>query len=216
MGTRKRSSREQIVTKAEDCKLTKRFVDRTGFVNGYLKVVDFAGKNKHSQAVWRCECSACGRDDAYVVSGDLKRNKTCGCGMHNKNKLSKHPHHQKGKDSPYWTGHGDISGYRWRKIKDSVKRGNGRVLPFEVTIEEVWELFLKQERKCALTGIPLEFGTKAREYGTASLDRIDSDKGYTLGNVQWVHKDINAMKLDLSLTSFLEYCKLITEHTQKH
>ena len=58
MGTRKYSSKEKIVTKAEDCKFTKRFVDRTGSVNGYLKVVDFAGKNKYSQAVWKCECSA--------------------------------------------------------------------------------------------------------------------------------------------------------------
>ena len=213
MGTRKYSSKEKIVTKAEDCKFRKSFVDRTGSVNGYLKVVDFAGKNKYSQAVWKCECSACGRDDVYVNSGDLKRNKTCGCGLHNTNKLSKHPHHQKGKDSPYWTGHGDISGYRWNKIKQTAKK---RDIPFETTIEEVWELFLKQEKKCALTGIPLVLGQRAREYGTASLDRIDSNKGYILDNLQWVHKDINFMKQDLPLTSFLEYCKLITENTQKH
>ena len=44
---------------------------------------------------------------------------------------------------------------------------------------------------------------------TASIDRIDSSKGYERGNVQFVHKDINAMKWNLSLAKFMEYCKLI-------
>lgn len=47
---------------------------------------------------------------------------------------------------------------------------------------------------------------------TASLDRIDSSKGYLENNVQWVHKDINWMKQDYSHEEFLQYCKLIYEN----
>jgi hypothetical protein len=41
---------------------------------------------------------------------------------------------------------------------------------------------------------------------TASLDRIDSSKGYIEGNLQWVHKDVNIMKMDLSQVEFIDYC----------
>jgi hypothetical protein len=35
-------------------------------------------------------------------------------------------------------------------------------------------------------------------HGTARLDMIDPAKGYVEGNVQWIHKDIQAMKGDFS------------------
>lgn len=49
------------------------------------------------------------------------------------------------------------------------------------------------------------------EEQTASLDRIDSSKGYIPGNVQWVHKDVNKMKLALSEKRLLELCTLIVQ-----
>lgn len=53
----------------------------------------------------------------------------------------------------------------------------------------MWELFLKQRGKCALTGEDLKLGYKNNQ--TASLDRIDNSIGYEKNNIQWVHKDIN-------------------------
>jgi hypothetical protein len=41
---------------------------------------------------------------------------------------------------------------------------------------------------------------------TASLDRIDSSKGYTIENVQWVHAIINNMKWDMPQSEFLSFC----------
>lgn len=48
----------------------------------------------------------------------------------------------------------------------------------------------------------------------ASLDRIDSDKGYIEGNVQWLHKWVNLMKSDFTQDEFLNYCRLIIEHNK--
>ena len=45
----------------------------------------------------------------------------------------------------------------------------------------------------------------------ASLDRVDSSKGYTEENVQWVHKDIQRMKSDLSPKRFTELCQLVAQ-----
>ena len=46
----------------------------------------------------------------------------------------------------------------------------------------------------------------------ASLDRIDSSKGYIEGNVQWVHQNINMMKNKFDNQYFIEMCKLITKN----
>lgn len=66
-------------------------------------------------------------------------------------------------------------------------------------------LFVNQKQLCALSHLPLEMKS------TASLDRIDNARGYIKGNVQWVHKDINFMKQDLSQEEFIEYCQLISQ-----
>ena len=85
-----------------------------------------------------------------------------------------------------------------------------RKLDFDLDIKYVWKLFLKQNRKCALTGETLKFSTKCWSHdATASLDRIDSLKGYVKGNVQWVHKEINMMKQQYSMDMFLDWCKKI-------
>lgn len=47
---------------------------------------------------------------------------------------------------------------------------------------------------------------------TASVDRIDSTKGYTPDNVQWVDKRINFMKQHFSQVEFVELCCLVSKH----
>jgi hypothetical protein len=49
---------------------------------------------------------------------------------------------------------------------------------------------------------------------TASLDRIDSSKGYIEGNVQWIHKHINKMKNNFNESYFIEICKKISQKNQ--
>jgi len=188
-------------------KLTKRAIDRVGHVYGELTVVRLHSRNKHSQLLWECECS-CG-NTTIVPAGCLgHRTKSCGCLKRNTNKNSTASSHLRGPASPYWTGHGEISGYKWGKIEASAKSRN---LAFDVTIKEAWELFLKQERTCALSGILLYFGESGRDLGVASLDRIDSSKGYTPDNIQWVHRDVNRLKMDLPEKRLLELCEAIVK-----
>ena len=73
--------------------------------------------------------------------------------------------------------------------------------------------FIEQNRMFALTGIPIYFqARKDLRNATASLDRIDSSKGYIEGNVQWVHKKINYMKQQFNQTEFIEWCKKVVNH----
>lgn len=84
---------------------------------------------------------------------------------------------------------------------------------FDLTIEHAWSLFEGQNGRCALTNEPIRFESQSsRRKGkvqTASLDRIDSSKGYVEGNVWWVHKDVNRMKNDFPLDRFLDVCRKV-------
>lgn len=88
----------------------------------------------------------------------------------------------------------------------------------DLTKENLFELFLKQESRCALSGLNIEIGINRESHKnggtTASLDRIDSNKGYSIDNVQWVHKDINRMKMDLSKDKFIQYCIIIADNNR--
>jgi hypothetical protein len=44
---------------------------------------------------------------------------------------------------------------------------------------------------------------------TASLDRIDSSKGYEIDNIQWVHVMVNMCKNKYPQDKFVEMCKAI-------
>lgn len=65
-------------------------------------------------------------------------------------------------------------------------------------LKHIWE---EQKYKCAYTGINLilpNYHSVNDPLRTASLDRIDSSKGYIEGNVQFVSIAINMMKHSMS------------------
>lgn len=118
-----------------------------------------------------------------------------------------------------WKGYKGISGDYWRCIQ---KAGEDKGLGFDLTLEFLWDLFKKQKGVCALSGLPITLETGLGELNkhgyqrrSASLDRIDSNKGYLTYNVQWVHKEINQMKSNRADKDFIELCKAVAIFNQK-
>lgn len=105
-------------------------------------------------------------------------------------------------------GYEDIPKNFWTRIKNNAKL---RDIEVKISIEYCWDLFLKQDKKCAISGLPIVFYANIKKC-TASLDRIDSKLDYLEGNVQWLHKDINRMKWAFPEKVFLDYCKVIVEN----
>lgn len=100
----------------------------------------------------------------------------------------------------------------WARYADQAKI---RGIFFQLKIQDAWEIFEAQDRRCALSGVELTFARKSGS--TASLDRLvvgRSSPGYVLGNVQWVHKTVNIMRNVLSVDDFVAWCVLIAQRQE--
>lgn len=181
------------------------FKDLTNKTFGKLTVIRLSKKrlSKYKSNHWECLCE-CGKKKIIVTQSLTSgRTKSCGC-------LRK----QKAYNNKTI---GNISGLAWSHIICSAR---SRQIKIEITQNEAWELFLKQNGKCALTGRELVFkkyigkrnGKDIYSEGTASLDRIDSSQGYIKKNIQWVHKDVNWLKNKFDEKKLLQICKEIVSY----
>jgi len=103
--------------------------------------------------------------------------------------------------------------YHFRNIKS---RERGRGVEVTVTIEDLKKQWDEQNGKCEFTGINLKISEykkiSTNQIYSASLDRIDSNKGYVKGNIRWVSRAINHMKNTMSDEMVWELCGLIYEN----
>ena len=156
---------------------------------GYLTLIKKYKENGISKML--CECK-CGIQKIYNTK-DITRTKgvrSCGC-VRYENLL-------------------DIYYVLLTRIKHSAKLRN-----IEVAIEsnDLKKLFEKQNGRCAISNEPIKIERNIKlnkQTNTASIDRIDSSKGYVIGNIQFVHKIVNLMKQDYSQNEFIEWCNKIS------
>jgi len=110
------------------------------------------------------------------------------------------------------TGCEGLSGTHFLSIKSGANKRN---LVFDLTPQYLWELYQKQNGKCAITGLDIVLVNKLTKQNpdwkviSASLDRIDNNIGYVIGNVWWVHKDINRLKNNYSMSELIYWSQLI-------
>lgn len=170
---------------------------------GKLEIIEFVGSKqfgKTKKRLYRAKCDCGG--EITAIGESFKSGKTTSCGC---------LRWQSGNNSKKWNGFGEISGDFWDRTKRSALN---RKLEFSISIEEAWNLFLKQERRCSISGLPLVFffSKSNKNQTTASLDRINSNLGYVSSNIQWIHKDINKMKNSFDENYFVEICDLISKN----
>ena len=96
------------------------------------------------------------------------------------------------------------------RLSSARQRAKNKQLPFDINIDFVEELWYLQEGKCALSG--LDMGLRANKgskesFYSFSIDRIDSESGYTKENIQLLCWGVNLMKLTMSTTQFLSFVK---------
>lgn len=176
----------------------KHGIDYTGKTIGSWTVLgpircDRAPGRSTYKTCWLCQCP-CGSDAQWVHKEGLFRGATRGCSKCIGTRNSR-------ASNPNWKDHGEVSGEIFNKVRSGAKT---RGIPLQVTPTDLHDLWMAQDRKCALSGMPLVMGD------TASLDRIDSSKSYCNGNIQWVHKVINTMKNAFPEEVFIEMCRRVS------
>lgn len=167
---------------------------------GRLQVLKLTDSKKHKSR-WECRCD-CG-EVVEVLSNSLVRGKTKSCGCWHREIVSSLKEIHKYNEIPYTY---------FYAIKASAARRN---LNVTISIEDIWEQYLKQNKKCYFTKLPIGFCDNQRKSGygnTASVDRLDSSKGYEKGNICLVYRDINFMKQNFSVDKFVNYCKLVIQN----
>ena len=169
------------------------------------KVVGDVFVEKYAKVPCECECGTRQNVDAYTLT--VGKSRSCIRCFN----INRH-----GSNNNSWKGYESIPQSWFYRFKTYANKKNN---PFTVTIEEVWSIYNAQNGKCALTGIPIGFentkqpGTRWSNYiCTASIDRIDSSKGYTLDNIQLVHKDVNMMKNAFDQDYFIQMCKAVAKN----
>lgn len=174
-----------------------RFIDLTNQRFGRLLVKSINRKDAKLGAYYDCKCD-CGKE-VTVRGVHLKSGKISSCNCLRIERVQK----------SFRKGYGEISGTFWVTTYHGAKRRN---IKFLISIKDAWHQYQKQEGKCALSGVKLTFQKDRLTKGTASIDRIDSNKPYTKNNIQWVHKTVNLMKNKQNEADFIKFCKLIAEN----
>ena len=128
----------------------------------------------------------------------------------NKNNPDKVKQHGKNSRLKYQIDGNAFLSNLFSMVKSSAKnRAKGRILPVTVTKQDIERLIIKSNGKCALSGFKLTIVRNSPF--KASLDRIDSSKGYIKGNIQVVAKCVNIAKNNLSQKDFIKMCKSVVD-----
>tara|TARA_Y100000296_G_C5126964_1_gene233391 strand:+ start:279 stop:743 length:465 start_codon:yes stop_codon:yes gene_type:complete len=138
-----------------------------------------------------------------MISGNcLQMGTTVSCGCYSQKLLAKGWQAQRDRKGT------DMEVYWKRAKRSAIKRG----YIFDLSVEDAIQLLSMQGNTCALTRWPITIEGVRKDKATASLDRIDSTKGYTKDNTQWVHKDLNWMKQSFAQDYFIKACTAVAHN----
>ena len=94
-------------------------------------------------------------------------------------------------------------------LKNAKNSSKKRKHTFEINQNSLITLWEKQNKKCFYTGVIMT--TQPNELYSVSLDRKDSNLGYTNENIVFSTNFVNRMKSDFQLKEFLTLCNLVNK-----
>lgn len=159
----------------------------------YRNVDGSVGIYKNKIGKWCSTCSCCGVEQAYTRKDHAKQSELCDWQC--KPCVAKSRGCQE--NAPIGNERRLYNKYR--------KSANNRNIPWNIEFKTFIAAF---SGKCNLSGWDISMNYNAC---TASLDRIDSSKGYDIGNIQWVHVMVNMCKNKYSQEKFVDMCRAVAD-----
>lgn len=173
-------------------------------------------KYKHNRKLITLKCDCCGKEFEKPVS-EYKRNTKFGranyCSRACSGKMCNKNNRQKGNPSVLIPSNRRD---QYTPFRYYFRNARKRFKDFDLSLEYLKQLWDEQKGICPYTGIHLQLAEYKANHNdpiyTASLDRIDSSKGYIKGNVQFISTAINYMKNNMSHEDTITLCKIIAKH----
>lgn len=176
-----------------------------------------------------CICENCGKSymkDASEVTRNIKKGRksfcsiSCAVTYNNINNLSeKAKKHQQEFVSKY-AGSGISYADEYSPFRETLRRAKRHAREKDrectITLQDLKSIWEKQQGKCVYTNVELILPTGANKISIthqASLDRIDSTKGYIPDNIQFVSSCINMLKNKLTDLETKRFLKEISSFT---
>jgi len=161
-----------------------------------------------------CECLKCGNkitDDFYPNNKSLCKICISSANKNGYKNLSENEKTVKINKQKNWINNNIIK----VRVLAAKHRAIRKKITFDIDDEFINELFEKQNGLCKYSGVLLDTTTTGdnnqMNINSLSIDRIDSNKGYTKDNVVLVSAIVNTMKNDLSENEFLKTINKICE-----
>jgi hypothetical protein len=154
------------------------FKDITDQQFGRLTVLGYAGTNKHRAALWWCECACIDKTIKQVTSNCLRNGSSKSCGCLNQEKfrerVTTHGQSAKGKISPEFGSYMRAKQRCENPNHPRYKDWGGRGIK---VLFNTFEEFLA------------EVGEKPEPKDEYSIDRIDNNRHYEIGNIKWSNRN---------------------------
>ena len=173
-------------------------------------------KNKSKRKMGECTCDNCGitfekPSTEITRNNKLGRKNFCSRTCVGKNNTKNFGDRKNSYNISQHSGH-SRDGYTG--LRALLRRIKNKYHNYDVDLDylkEVWD----NQNTCIYSGVKLQLpkwkGINNPLY-TASIDRIDSEKGYVKGNIQFISITSNHSKNSMSHEQMLEFCKLIVEN----
>lgn len=152
-------------------------------------------------------CKICGEEDESMFY--IKNKSKCKkCIIsESKYKIMNEDEKEKYKDTlKVWRGNNIIrvrvSGAKHRALRKGIE--------FNITDDDIFEKLKEQDNKCYISKVHLSFNEN--DWYGMSLDRVDSNKGYTKENTIIVTKFVNTSKNTLSLDEYIKFTKEVCDN----
>jgi hypothetical protein len=178
-------------------------------------------KRKNSYKLGTCICKNCEKEFQKPLT-EINRNEKlnrpnfCCRSCVGKNNIK---NFGDGKNKYDITKHSNNRFDEYTKFRYHYKNILKRDYVVEVTIDDLKEQWELQNGICQYSGVKLELSSyskiKKNPIYSASLDRMDSTKGYVVGNIVWISRAMNWMKNDMTEEMVWEMCELIYQNMQK-